>query len=59
MAPMLIRVVIDQAQPLTGTAATEGRDPLRFEGWLELLGVVSELVAPAAGPEPPTVPPGA
>jgi hypothetical protein len=50
VAPMLIRIVIDQVQPLAGTATTEGRDQLRFEGWLELLRVLSELVAPATAP---------
>ena len=44
---MLIRIRISNTQPLTGTAATEGRDPLHFDGWLELLRVVSELVAAA------------
>jgi hypothetical protein len=59
---MLIRIAIDQVQPLAGTAMTEGRDPRRFEGWLELLQMLSELVGPAtepledgvAGPERPT-----
>ena len=44
---MLIRIRISNTQPLTGTAATEGRDTLHFDGWLELLRVVSELVAAA------------
>jgi hypothetical protein len=44
-AAMLIRVWIEGSQPLAGTAAVEGREPLRFDGWLELLRVVSELVA--------------
>ena len=34
-------------EPLAGTAATEGSEPLRFDGWLELLRVVSGLVAAA------------
>jgi hypothetical protein len=48
---VLIRVWIDGTQPLAGTAATEGREPLHFDGWLELLRVVSELVgaAPSSG----------
>jgi hypothetical protein len=46
-AAVLIRLWIDGSQPLAGTAATEGREPLRFDGWLELLRVVSELVATA------------
>jgi hypothetical protein len=45
---MLIHVWIEGRQPLAGTAAIEGREPVRFDGWLELLRVVSELVA--AGP---------
>ncbi len=45
---MLIRISIQRRQPLAGTAATELGDPVPFEGWLELLRVVSELVAAAA-----------
>jgi hypothetical protein len=44
---VLIRLWIEGSQPLTGTAATDGSEPLRFEGWLELLRVVSQLVAAA------------
>jgi hypothetical protein len=35
---------------LAGTAVTKGGKPLRFDGWLELLRVVSELVAAAEEP---------
>ena len=41
---LLIRVWIERAQPLAGTAAVEGGEPLTFQGWLELLRVLSELV---------------
>ena len=44
---MLIRILVKRIEPLAGTAATEGSEPLRFDGWLELLRVVSELVAAA------------
>ena len=44
-AAVLIRIWIEGGQPLAGTAAVEGGEPLRFDGWLELLRVVSELVA--------------
>jgi hypothetical protein len=44
---VLIRVWIERREPLAGTATTKGSEPLRFDGWLELLGVVSELVAAA------------
>jgi hypothetical protein len=43
-AAVLIRLWIERVQPLAGTAAAEGSAPLAFEGWLELLTVVSELV---------------
>jgi hypothetical protein len=48
---VLISVWIEASQPLSGTAAIEGGEPLRFEGWLELLKVVSELLdaAPPGG----------
>ena len=44
---MLIRILIERAQPVAGTAVTEGQEPLHFDGWLELLRVLSELVTPA------------
>ena len=42
---MLILIRIERAQPLAGTAEIEGTEPLAFDGWLELLRVLSELVA--------------
>jgi hypothetical protein len=44
---VLIRIWVKRMEPLAGTAATEGSERLRFDGWLELLRVVSELVAAA------------
>jgi hypothetical protein len=41
---VLIRISIDSTQPLAGTAATDDAEPLRFDGWLELLRVISTLV---------------
>jgi hypothetical protein len=52
VAPMLIRIVVEQTQPLAGTATTDGCDPLPFAGWLELLRVLSELVEAATAPPP-------
>jgi hypothetical protein len=46
---MLIRISIEQTEPLTGTAATAGSRPLTFVGWLELLRAISELVDAAGG----------
>jgi hypothetical protein len=45
---VLIRVWVERTQPLAGTAAIEGAEPRRFDGWLELLNVLSELVAAAS-----------
>jgi hypothetical protein len=42
---MLIHIRVENMQPLAGTAVAKGSDPLPFEGWLELLRVISELVA--------------
>jgi hypothetical protein len=50
-AAVLIRLWIEGSQPLAGTAATEGGEPLRFDGWLELVRVVSELVAAPSSDE--------
>lgn len=44
---MLIRIWIENTQPLAGTAAAGEAQPLHFDGWLELLRVISELVAAA------------
>jgi hypothetical protein len=50
---VLIRLLIEKTQPLTGTAVAEGSDPLPFDGWLELLRVISELVDAATPSERP------
>ena len=51
---VVIRISIDQTEPLTGTATTGDEAPVPFEGWMEFLGVVSELLglpgAQAGGP---------
>jgi hypothetical protein len=41
---VVICVTIEQVNPLTGTVARESGQAARFEGWLGLLGVLSELV---------------
>jgi hypothetical protein len=50
---VLIRIWVERPEPLAGRAVTEGSEPLRFEGWLELLAVVAELIAaaPSSGEE--------
>jgi hypothetical protein len=50
---VLIRIWIERTQPLAGTAAIGDAEPLAFEGWLELLEVISGLVTPPpAGDQP-------
>jgi hypothetical protein len=44
---MLIRISVESSQPLAGSAVSDEAGPLYFDGWLELLRVVSELVTPA------------
>jgi hypothetical protein len=45
---VLIRLWVERTQPLAGTAAVEGAEPRAFDGWLDLVAVLSELVAAAA-----------
>ena len=47
--PAVIRVRIERAEPLAGTAETEGGAPLAFEGWLELLHVLATLIGAEGG----------
>ncbi len=42
---MDIRISIATRQPMSGVALLEGGVPHRFEGWLDLLGVLSDLIA--------------
>jgi hypothetical protein len=45
---MLIRIWIDRTQPLSGTAEGKEAGPLAFDGWLELLGAIAELLGPTS-----------
>src|SRR5262245_45707618 len=52
---MEILIVIQTTEPLTGAARTESEEPLPFQGWLELLHVLSRLIEAemgAAGEKP-------
>src|SRR4030095_9063613 len=51
MADVLIRIWVERMEPLAGTAAAEGSEPLPLHGWLGVLRVVAALVAtaPAGG----------
>lgn len=41
---MVIHVTIDTAEPLTGSASCDEREPVPFVGWLQMLRAVAELV---------------
>ena len=43
---MLIRISVESSQPLAGSADSDEAGPLYFDGWLEMLRVVSELITP-------------
>ena len=49
-ATKVIHLWIEQGEPLSGTAADDEGPPVPFEGWVELLGVVSELIGAPARP---------
>jgi hypothetical protein len=46
LPPFVIRVTVETAEPLTGTAAGKPGEAIRFEGWLGLLNALSTLVGP-------------
>jgi hypothetical protein len=45
--PIVIRVTIESADPLTGDAASQTSETVRFDGWLGLLAALAELVGAA------------
>jgi len=48
-AGLVVRIAIEQTEPLTGSAACpETGAPVPFVGWLELLRTIAELVGPAS-----------
>lgn len=47
-SPILIHVRIHALEPVAGQAVLDGRRPAPFQGWLDLLQRLSELVASAA-----------
>jgi hypothetical protein len=44
---MLIRIWRDETRALSGRVALEDEEPRRFEGWLQLLRILAELLEPA------------
>jgi hypothetical protein len=41
---MVIRLQIQRLEPLLGTASTYDGSELVFEGWMELIGAIAELL---------------
>ena len=50
---MLIRIWRDETRALSGRVALEGGEARRFEGWLQLLRILEELLEPARTSEAP------
>lgn len=44
---MLVTIRIEHGSPLTGRVAIDGEEEESFEGWLQLLKVLSDAVNPA------------
>jgi hypothetical protein len=47
---VVIRLRIQRSEPLTGTAVTGDGATVGFEGWMELIGAVAELLGSADHP---------
>jgi hypothetical protein len=52
MKDLEIHLSIQTTEPLAGTATAGRQEPLRFEGWLELLRVISALIGAGGDPKP-------
>ncbi len=46
----VVQIRIERLEPLTGTAAMRDGAELAFEGWMELIGAVAELLCSPAQP---------
>ena len=49
----VIRIQVVRLDPLTGTAASEDGAELGFEGWMELIGAVANLIGSPDRPSDP------
>jgi hypothetical protein len=47
---VLIQIWQDEAQPLSGRVARDGQEPKQFAGWLQLLSILSDWLAPERMP---------
>jgi hypothetical protein len=49
---VLIQIWQDEGQPLAGRVARDGQEPKQFAGWLQLLSILSDWLAPEHVPPP-------
>jgi hypothetical protein len=50
---MVITIWVEDRDPVVGRAGVDGRPPRPFGGWLQLLGLLSDLVEGQAASEAP------
>jgi hypothetical protein len=50
---MVITIWVEDRFPVVGRARVDGRPPRPFAGWLQLLGLLSDLVEGQEGSEAP------
>jgi hypothetical protein len=50
---MVITIWVEDQHPVAGRAGIEGRPPRPFAGWLQLLGLLADLVERQATSETP------
>jgi hypothetical protein len=54
IAVVVIEIVVDGVEPLSGRVSADGRPPVAFTGWLALLGMLERLTT--SGPLAPQGP---
>jgi hypothetical protein len=50
---VLIRIQLEESDPPLGSACTEEGSPVGFQGWLELLRVLADMLGSTVHSEPP------
>jgi hypothetical protein len=50
---MVITIWVEDQHPVAGRAGVDGRPPRPFAGWLQLLGLLADLVERQAGSAAP------
>lgn len=53
---VVIEIWLDDSLPPSGRVAAAGEEPKPFDGWLQLLHILGEVIMrePPSGPEPAT-----